>query len=1022
MKEEIINQIQVQMLPYLNNEQLKALQSVLEHTFYGITITTETTPNNTNRNTVTAFIAAKRIEGCSEKTLAYYQNTIQAMISGIGKAAQQITTEDLRAYLTEYQNEHKISRVTIDNIRRILSSFFSWLEDEDYIVKSPVRRIHKVKTAKVIKETYTDEALELMRDNAPSLRDLAIIDLLASSGMRVGELVTLNRDDINFAERECVVFGKGDKERLVYFDARTKIHLQNYLGDRSDDNSALFVSLKFPHDRLQIGGVEAMLRELGRQLNLTKVHPHKFRRTLATSAIDKGILIVEKVEKGSAIEEAYKHSELTFEKAFDHYVVNGDRWNGLSCDEAVQKEKRALFEKTNVDKDTVEYSVLPKFTTPLGPQTKITLQAQKVKIFYFERGQSEALITCFREKISKNKSEFRNMPEDDPVFQKDDYTEIYVMDQTGVNKLRDVNGLKLDKYELSKYLGKYQRISGIVTDKKEHPFVKDIKKIFDDAALIENYTLWERIITILFMNHYYDELFDFIGMAKHAIDKTTSYDDNITKRFQVSLNKCLISCLARTFALYQADKKLHVDCSPLKEKSSEIRNIVDMALLLAKSYLKSRMFDKTLCAVWPELIFTLCKSNDVSFNLSSYTETLRFIGENASTEKGHAVSFDIGDFQYAYYPYLVTMAEISLANLMLRIATGTSLECANDVHKNEQIYVWVNYRHKELGDTSCEIRHIGNLRQHLFIKVGDEKFTSVNVAISSLKMSDDNFRLAHMKRPNRSYDRYQKIAFLVNTALKESANLLVMPEACTPLEWLPVLARTSSRNNMAIITGVEHIFSGTNVYNLTAVILPYTDRKTGAQGAHIFYHSKNHFAPGELQLIRGNLLQPFEGNGSSKNQSSYELYNWNDFLFSVYCCYELTSIADRSIFQSFADAIIAVEWNHDVNYYSNIIESLSRDVHCYCIQVNTSDYGDSRITQPTKTEKKDILRTKGGANAAVLVGKIEIAKLREFQAKTYELQKDDSTYKPTPPNFNSRIAYQKSTGQLSADTIKELFT
>lgn len=309
------------------------------------------------------------------------------------------------------------------------------------------------------------------------------------------------------------------------------------------------------------------------------------------------ILIVEKVEKGSAIEEAYKHSELTFEKAFDHYVVNGDRWNGLSASESVRKKKQALFKKKNVGKKAIEYSVLPKFTTPLGPQTKITLQAQKVKIFYFERGQSEALITCFREKISKNKSEFRNMPEDDPVFQKDDYTEIYVMDQTGVNKLRDVDGLKLDKYELSKYLGKYQRISGIVSDKKEHQFVKDIKKIFDDAALIENYTLWERIITILFVNRYYDELFDFIGMAKHAIDKTTSYDDNITKRFHVSLNKCLISCLARTVALYQADKKLHIDCSPLKEKSSEIRNIVEVALSLSKSYLKSRMFDKTLCAV-----------------------------------------------------------------------------------------------------------------------------------------------------------------------------------------------------------------------------------------------------------------------------------------------------------------------------------------------------------------------------------------------------------------------------------------
>ena len=291
MKEELINQIQIQMLPFLNNAQLKMLQSVLEHAFYGVSVTSEGSTATISENSVAAFVAAKRIEGCSEKTLAYYQNTIQAMISGIGKTAQQITTEDLRAYLTEYQNEHKISRVTIDNIRRILSSFFSWLEDEDYIVKSPVRRIHKVKTAKIIKETYTDEALELMRDNAPSLRDLAIIDLLASSGMRVGELVTLNRDDINFAERECVVFGKGDKERLVYFDARTKIHLQNYLGDRSDDNSALFVSLKFPHDRLQIGGVETMLRELGRQLNLTKVHPHKFRRTLATSAIDKGMPI-----------------------------------------------------------------------------------------------------------------------------------------------------------------------------------------------------------------------------------------------------------------------------------------------------------------------------------------------------------------------------------------------------------------------------------------------------------------------------------------------------------------------------------------------------------------------------------------------------------------------------------------------------------------------------------------------------------------------------------------------------------
>lgn len=292
MKEQLIAEIQHKMLSSLNNEQLMKLRSVLEDALHGLSISAEEPQSMPEeRDAAEAFIAAKRIEGCSEKTLSYYRKTIEAMVSSIGKTPQQITTDDLRKYLTNYQIKRRSSKVTIDNIRRILSSFFSWLEDEDFILKSPVRRIHKVKTAKVVKDTYTDEALELMRDNCETVRDLAIIDLLASSGMRVGEMVALNRDDINFNERECVVFGKGNKERLVYFDARTKIHLQNYLESRTDGNPALFVSLKAPFERLLIGGVEARLRELGKRLNLPKVHPHKFRRTLATSAIDKGMPI-----------------------------------------------------------------------------------------------------------------------------------------------------------------------------------------------------------------------------------------------------------------------------------------------------------------------------------------------------------------------------------------------------------------------------------------------------------------------------------------------------------------------------------------------------------------------------------------------------------------------------------------------------------------------------------------------------------------------------------------------------------
>ncbi len=293
MKEEFMTEVMQHMLSYLDNAQMKQLRQVMEHALcrYNVTELQIKPEEDDSNNLIARFIAAKRIEGCSEKTLKYYQTTIGAMVVSLGKNVRHIHTEDLRTYLTGYQSKKQSSRVTIDNIRRILSSFFSWLEDEDYIIKSPVRRIHKVKTASSIKETYSDEDLEKMRDNCEELRDIAMIDMLASTGMRVGEMALLNRDDINFEERECVVFGKGDKERIVYFDARAKLHLQEYINSRTDDNSALFVTLRAPYERIQIGGIEHRLREMGKRLNIHKVHPHKFRRTLATMAIDKGMPI-----------------------------------------------------------------------------------------------------------------------------------------------------------------------------------------------------------------------------------------------------------------------------------------------------------------------------------------------------------------------------------------------------------------------------------------------------------------------------------------------------------------------------------------------------------------------------------------------------------------------------------------------------------------------------------------------------------------------------------------------------------
>ena len=292
MEEKLVN-ILNEMAECLSIAQMKRLQEVL---LKNLCETMVSKTEISNMEYLQMFLDAKKIEGCSERTLQYYRVTVEKMLQSIHRSIRKITTEEIRSYLSGYQKINDCSKVTVDNIRRNISSFFSWLEEEDYILKSPMRRIHKIKTKQMVKEIISDEAIEKLRDNCTCTRDLAIIDLLYSTGIRVGELVNLNISDIDFEARECVVFGKGDKERRVYFDAKAKLHLQDYLNSRTDDNPALFITLDSPHSRLKISGVEIRMRELGRCLNLNRIHPHKFRRTMATRAIDKGMPI-EQVQK-----------------------------------------------------------------------------------------------------------------------------------------------------------------------------------------------------------------------------------------------------------------------------------------------------------------------------------------------------------------------------------------------------------------------------------------------------------------------------------------------------------------------------------------------------------------------------------------------------------------------------------------------------------------------------------------------------------------------------------------------------
>ena len=725
------------------------------------------------------------------------------------------------------------------------------------------------------------------------------------------------------------------------------------------------------------------------------------------------ILIVEKIEKNSALYKKASEENITVDDIISYYLVKESRWKGF---EPSLKGKALFRRKKSSGNKSIEYSVLPEITQKLGEKTKIKVQDTKAKVFYFKSGQSDALISCFRDNISKNKSEFRRMPEDDSVFLNDDYSEIYELNQKGINKFREVDGISLDKYGLSKYLGKYQRVCGMVNDKHESKFVKDIQKIFTPKVIIENYTLWEKVFSILYINDYFEAFSMFLKMITDAISSVKAGESEITASMQNDLMSFLMSGIYRVFSLCPGKDNV-VIFENLKNNEvlldyslcSNVEELKRDCEQNAYRYFMARMSDKSMCVLWPDLIIHTHEANQnkdskrpFTLNCTSLTDVLNYLKDIRLAD-----NLLLPDTEYKYYPYLVTMYDLSIAYQYCCMIKGTcsGLEQKEIIGALNKLYIWKNYNCKNpiASPIPIDAASLGN-SYHQVIKVGEDNRDKIRIAVSSIKLDETNFTNIIKENPNRKYKRYQQISHLVNTSIQQKADILVMPEACVPIEWLATIARTCAKNNMAVITGVEHVVINKRVYNLTAVILPFVN--DDYRCAHIIFHHKNHFAPDELRQIEGYRLTAMDSAGLGR-EAQYELFDWNNFWFSVYCCYELASITDRSIFQSYADAVFAVEWNHDVNYYSNILESLSRDLHCYCIQVNSCDYGDSRVTKPSKTESKDILRTKGGEEATVLVGTIDVASLRDYQIKEYELQRDDHRFKPTPPQFDKEIVLKK---------------
>jgi len=727
------------------------------------------------------------------------------------------------------------------------------------------------------------------------------------------------------------------------------------------------------------------------------------------------IIIVDKIEHNSDLYQRLAKKELTKDEIIQFFTTKCSRWNGFGSD--CGSEEYILLIKSDKTEDQIdsdiEYTVNPHYYITQDSKTNITLQNSKVTLFYFHSGETDALITCFREAINKNKSEFRFMPEDEAVFCEDDYSEIYLLNnkEGSPNKLRGVQGASVDKFKLSKFLGKYLRISGLVNDNLERRFERDIDKILNERVAVENYTAWEKIIEIMVINEQYAALKSFSSKLIDAISniKVKENDEESSAEIiQTSLLAFFHSALTRSFAL-----NWHKDATIcfkeiydlVQDKFPEYSNIIIKFDALRENYVYTRMIDKSVIPVFV-FIDALVDKRDIKeheVNLTSFCEIIKYLLETNKKTK-------LPD--YIYYPYIVTMYDLAIfysVKQMLEVhnSNNNTLDMLSCFKEQKKAYVQINYRRDHINSEETSIVppfYCESIFSHSYgVKINNGKKDRLSIAVANTQLSYSNFEAVLKDTPNRRYSRYQETSSVINSAIKENADILVMPESYLPFEWLQTVARTCAKNQMALVSGIEHIKIGNCVFNLTAVILPYMEEDI--KSALMTFHLKKHYAPDERREIEGYRLRPISG-------TIYELYCWNDCWFPVYCCYELASIQDRAIFQSYADMLIAVEWNKDTNYYSNVLESLSRDLHCYCVQVNSSNYGDSRITQPSKIETKDLIRTKGGKNNTVLVDTLDIAKLRDFQYKEFELQKSDKTYKPTPPQFNPDIIGKKIRDKL----------
>lgn len=729
------------------------------------------------------------------------------------------------------------------------------------------------------------------------------------------------------------------------------------------------------------------------------------------------IIIVDKVEKKSELYKLMHESKKRKERIIYNYFVHKkiNLLNKCKKKNYKYKFKRAnnICTKINI-KDIIRDEYFIRFTNELYDDKlgNLYIQKEKFKIIYLKAGGTKAVIDKFREEIRKNSSEFRLLPEISDIFL-DNYNDIYKLQQGDtINKLRGINAIEINKYELSKFIGKQLTIAKFVVDDNETKFYEDIKKIFNNEILLENYSTWESILTLCVINKRSDKFVEIVNKICKAI---RLIEDHSNTNVKESLSKFLEACICRSLSLIWGngiDKYLQFESEDIFENKKE------KIILSRERYIKTRMTMKVYSSILVDMFIEndnlLLKEVSKDLYLNELMNNLEFVSQKSKKNiKSIKERLNI-NMMYKYYPYLITMQDIINCLLFNKICHGEVLNEFNDKEDStsaltEKIYYIINYRKENLEKINTYIKSIrynkenNNNNNYNIIKIDNKNMDKVKVAIATARLYDKNLERRLMDESNLSLARCSELIKIVNEAIENKADILVLPENYVPFEWIPLLQRIVKKNSIAIITGIEHIKINNNVYNLTAALFPYEYKNY--KFVYSNFRTKVYYSPEEKRYINGYRMNIRPGN-------EFNLFVWNNIWIPIYCCFEIASIEDRSAFMSLIDIFTVVEWNKDTNYFSNIVEALSRDLHCYCVQVNTANYGDSCIIQPSKTATMSILRTKGGINNSILVENVNIKSLREFQMKEYELQKDYKVFKTTPPNIKNDYVFSKIKGEL----------